>query len=597
MSKRLGLFATTEHPVLSLSVRAKLVATGRMQSQFEVLLRHLLYRFFHNEIFTSEDDETKRIILIGYAVALPALVVALFLFPAYHTFPPNPHPRPFWAQASDHYFYVMYSFVIMGSATIYEWDLLFPDLLDVHVLSILPIAARRLFFARVFALTIFFGLVLLGTGILGILFLPAIAELPNAARHLLAHAVAVLVSGTFAAATFLALQGTLICLLGERIFRRITPLLQGGSMMLLLIVLFLQPVLSRSITPILTSGDPRVLCFPPFWFLGIYESILGGRTTPAVFHLLAHIGCYALLTMLACALLTYPLAYRRKVRQLIEGGNATKSTSDATEPFQRVLHALILRSPAQRAIFHFIATTILRSQRQRVMLAMYAGLGIALTVAEVMGLRISGDRVHATLLAEKTPMAIPIMVFWTVAGLRSVLSSSIDRMGAWIFRVIIGCPRSDHLAGARIWVTLWATVLGTATGLFVHVLSSTNLRSTLLAGDQLLIAAGVSILLVDIFLFFMRAIPFTHFRKSSVTDVPLAVVRYFILFPIFVVATIHIQARIETSTLTLFKVSLIAFAAHLLIRKALERSIRQSTVDSLSDEADEFPQRLGLRSS
>ena len=82
----------------------------------------------------------------------PALLVALFLFPAYHGFPPYPLHRPFWSQAADHYFYVMYSFIVMGAATVYEWDLLFPDLLDIFVLSPLPIARRRLFFARVLAL-------------------------------------------------------------------------------------------------------------------------------------------------------------------------------------------------------------------------------------------------------------------------------------------------------------------------------------------------------------------------------------------------------------------------------------------------------------
>ena len=134
MSERLGLFPAAKIPVLSLSAQAEAVAAQRQQSQFEVLVRHLLYRFFHNELLAS-DDETKRVMQISYAVALPGLLVALFLFPAYHAFPPYPLHRPFWSQAADHYFYVMYSFIVMGAATVYEWDLLFPDLLDIFVLS------------------------------------------------------------------------------------------------------------------------------------------------------------------------------------------------------------------------------------------------------------------------------------------------------------------------------------------------------------------------------------------------------------------------------------------------------------------------------
>src|SRR5271170_4280556 len=351
MSERLGLFRPPKHPVLSLGAQAEPVAAIREQTQFEVLVRHLLHRFFHNELLTS-DDETKRVMQISYAVALPGLLVALFLFPAYHGFPPYPLHRPFWSQAADHYFFVMYSFIVMGAATVYEWDLLFPDLLDIFVLSPLPIVSRHLFFARVLALAIFLMLVLLGTSALGTIFLPLVAEQYNFPRHLFAHAAAVTMSGTFAATAFLALQGFLLNTVGERIFRQITPLLQGASIMALLTVLLLFPTLSGSLAPLLTSGSPAVRYFPPFWFLGIYERLLAGPSALPVFHELARIGCYALLIMLACTLLTYPLAYRRRVRQLIEGAAASASGS-TNIPIRRALHATILRQPPQRAVFHF----------------------------------------------------------------------------------------------------------------------------------------------------------------------------------------------------------------------------------------------------
>src|ERR1035437_561929 len=202
MSSRLGLFAPSKHPVLSLRVQAESALPNRTQNQFEVLVRHLVHRFFHNELLAS-DDETKRVMQLAYVVALPTLVVSLHLFPAYHAFPPAPFPRPYWPQVADHYFYVMYAFILMGAATVYEWDLLFPDVLDIFVLSILPISTRRLFFARVLALAIFLALVLIGTSILGTLLFPLVAGLPSLGSHLLGHAVAVLMSGAFTAGFFL----------------------------------------------------------------------------------------------------------------------------------------------------------------------------------------------------------------------------------------------------------------------------------------------------------------------------------------------------------------------------------------------------------
>ena len=594
MRERFGLFAPPKHPVLSLAVQAEDFTTEREQSQFEILVRHISYRFLHNELLTSDDDETKRVMQISCAIAVPGLLVALFLFPPYHGFPPNPLHRPFWAQVADHYFYVMYSFVVMGAATIYEWDLLFPDLVDVFVLSVQPIASRHLFFARVLALAIFLGLVLFGTSILGIVFLPLIAELPSFLRHLLAHSTAVFASGIFAAATFLALQGILLNIVGENIFRRITPLLQGASIMLLLVILLLHPTITRSLEPLLI-GAPAVRYFPPFWFLGIYERLLLGPSAPTIFHELAWTGCHALLVMLASAVFTYPLAYRRRVRQLIEGGRTIDAPSRSARPFQRILQATILRLPAQRAIFHFISQTILRAQRQRVMLAMYGGLGIALTLSEMLVFRVGGGHVRPALLPVGIRSAVPVMIFLTVAGLRSILTSSIDRRGAWLFRVIIGRPNAGHFAGTRVWVTLWAAFVGLATAITLHTLSPESLGSRLTTLNQLLVAVGVSFLLADILLFSVRSVPFTHLRKSSITDLPLVIVRYFVLFPLLITIIVHNESWTEVSAIHFVKTLIFLVAAHLLLLKTYSRTLSQSTLETSSDEADEFPQRLGLR--
>jgi hypothetical protein len=187
------------------------------------------------------------------------------------------------------------------------------------------------------------------------------------------------------------------------------------------------------------------------------------------------------------------------------------------------------------------------------------------------------------------------MVFLTVAGLRSVLASPIDRRGSWLFRVIIGRPNAGHFAGTRIWVTLWATAIGLATAIVLRALSPGNLRSHFTTLTQLLIAIGISFLLADIFLFTVRSVPFTHLRKSSITDLPLVIVRYFVLFPLLVAVLVHNEDWIETNALHVFKTLVFLIAAHFLLLKTHTRSLSQSTLDTPPDEADEFPQRLGLR--
>jgi hypothetical protein len=587
------LFGPPRHPVLSLSVHALPTAAPREQPRFEVLVRHLLYRFFHNELLAS-DDETKRILQIAYAVALPGLLLAMFLFPSYHAFPPYPVHRPFWPQVGDHYFYVMYSFVVMGAATVYEWDLLFPDLLDVFVLSILPIANNRLFFARVLALTIFLAVVLLGTSLFGIIAFPAVADLANPGRHLLAHTVAVIMSGTFAASFFLALQGILLNTVGERLFRRITPLLQGGSLMILLTVLLLYPTLSRSLQPLLFSHSLIVRCFPPLWFLGVYEQLLTGPSVLPVFREAAHTACYALLVVLAMTVATYPLAYRRRVRQIIEGARATTAPNRTILPLHGLLHATMLPIPAGRAMFHFISQTVLRSQRHRVMLAMYGGLGISLALANMVVFSVHGSSIRPQLLPTGIRAAVPIITFWTVIGLRSALAAPIDRRGSWLFRVLVGRPRSGLLEGNRMWVTLCAGLLGLATAIVLHFLSPPSLQIPVITAGQAIVATGSAILLADVLLFGMRTVPFTHLRKSSITDFPLMILRYGMVFPAYVFLVVHYEPQFESSIFSLIGIGLVIAGSHMVLLHLHARSVQASTLDVQLDDEDEFPQRLGL---
>ena len=594
MSNRLGLFAPPEHAVLSLSVQAAASVPNREQRQFEVLVRHLVFRFLHNELLTS-DNETRRVITISYVVALPTLLVSMFLYPAYHAFPPAPYPRPFWPQVGDHYFYVMYSFLIMGAATVYEWDLLFPDLLDVFVLSVLPISGRRLFAARVLALAIFLGLVLVGTGILGNLMLPMVAELPHTGRHFLAHFVAILMSGSFAATTFLALQGVLLNTIGERLFRRITPLLQGGSIMLLLMILLLYPTLSRSIQPLFTANVAAVRWFPPFWFLGVYERLLQGPSTSPLFTHLARTGSLALAAMIALVFITYPLAYRRRVRQVIEGGQTQETTHRNASSLRHLLHVVLVRLPAQRSVFHFVSQTILRAQRQRIMLALYGGLALALSLANMLVLHIVGGRIRPALLPYGIRAAVPIMAFWTVIALTSILSAPIDRRGAWIFSVLLGRPGHGHFAGTRLWITAWAVVISGSTASILHLLSPLAMRMPRIFAGQLLVAAGLSLLLTDMRLFSVRTIPFTHLRTSSVSDFPLMIVRYFVLFPVLVSVVVSAEHWIEASLPHLVETALLFAVAHMVFVQANARSIRQSTIETPLEESEEFLQRLGLR--
>src|SRR5215475_2706942 len=132
MHSAFQIFSTPENPVLSLEVQARMPQKEILRmNRFVVLAGHFLNRFFDNPLTSLDGENGVRAIQILCFAAVPGLMFALSLIPSYFIFPPNPAPRAYWPRVSDHYFYVMYASLAMGAATVFEWDLLFPDLIDV----------------------------------------------------------------------------------------------------------------------------------------------------------------------------------------------------------------------------------------------------------------------------------------------------------------------------------------------------------------------------------------------------------------------------------------------------------------------------------
>jgi hypothetical protein len=564
------------------------------QKQFKLLVRHLLDRFFNNEIVSADGETLPLIMTVAWAIALPTLVATIFLFPAYHAFKPRPPKPPFWGQVTDHYGFVMYSWVVMGAITVFEWDLLVPNVLDVFVLSVLPIGERRLLLARVAAVLTFLGLFLLGTSSLGTIFFPLATEPSDVPRAYAAHFVAVMTAGLCAASLVLALQGLLISLLGARLFRSISSFLQSLVVMVLSTVLFLFPVFSRSLEALIQSGSTAVRWFPPFWFLGIYESIVGGSSALPAFTQLAHTGYEATSLLMVLAIITYPLAYARSTRQAVEGFIAPNRRNRLVQSAVHILHATLLRTPRRRAVYHFISQTLFRSQRHRLYLAMYAGIGIALACVWVVVLRVEGDRIRIAVSSSGARLAVPALAFWIVAGLCTSLLSPADPAGSWVFRLIHGKASSEHLAATKLWVLFWAMVMTLGAVAVLQLISYPELRAPRELVTQVLVAAGICLLLTDTFLLQRATIPFTEGRVPHNTDLAFILLRYIVFFPALVVATVNYEWWIEVSAGHLIVTTLLIIAAHFALRYVRSRIRRERASRNVTQEEGEVSRVLGL---
>src|SRR5664279_2259969 len=89
------LFTMSGPPALSLNAQA---ALGPPQfperSQFSLLVRHFLERFFNHETASPDGDAKARLVLIAFATGVPSFMVALYLWSVYHPFPVFPPGNP-----------------------------------------------------------------------------------------------------------------------------------------------------------------------------------------------------------------------------------------------------------------------------------------------------------------------------------------------------------------------------------------------------------------------------------------------------------------------------------------------------------------------
>ena len=603
------LLMMSEPEALSLNAQAALgAAHPPRRSQFVLLVRHFLERFFNHETASPDGDAKARLILIALATGIPGFMVALYLWPVYHPFigwPPGKAltlgPPPYWLQVNHHFFFVLYSFVALGIITVFEWDMFFPDLLDVFVLTTLPIKDGKLFQARVAAIGIFIGGFLLDANLLAPLAIPAAFDPPNLARMLAGHIAAVLGSGLFSAAFVLATQGVLLSVLGERLFRRLSLVLQGLSISVLLMLLLLFPVLSNAVPVFLQSGERWVLWCPPFWFLGVYQRMLEGPAALPIYTRLAQTGGIALLATIALAALAYPVAYIRRVRQLIVGPGTRDTRGFAARPLHGLLHGTVLSSPVRRAVFHFISQTLLRVQRYRIYLVLYGGVGLSVVVASVLRLSVARGVVRVEISADGIRAAIAIVAFWTIAGLRMAFVSPGNRQGSWVFRIVHGRPpvletAMNQLRAAQQWTLLWAGVITLGACVAGETVAPAELRSWPAAASLLLIAAGMCLLLTDVFFLNVKTIAFTGDTAREQGNLAMAVLKYYTFFPLVVWLPVVLEPWIAAGILHFVLAASGVAAAHLALRKLHRRIIEEHcNMPGLEDDEDDFPMKLGLR--
>jgi len=256
----------------------------------------------------------------------------------------------FWLRFSP-YFFVSYSMIVVGFVMIFKWDSLFPDRRDYLILGSLPIRYRDLFVSKIKALSLFIGIFALSANFFATVMVPVGGGRAVGASFI-AHVAGVFGGALFMALGFAALQGTLIAILPDRIFRRLSPIIQMVSIGVLLTIFLIYPLIQASITPLANNSSRLMQYFPIFWFLGLYIVLLPGAVPNPIFTALAVKAAYGLLAVGALFLLTYGIAYKRHARSILDAIEA-QPPKDSGWRFRlaQSVDRILLNHPVQRACF------------------------------------------------------------------------------------------------------------------------------------------------------------------------------------------------------------------------------------------------------
>jgi len=270
-------------------------------------------------------------------------------------------------------------------------------------------------------------------------------------------------------------------------------------------------------------------------------------------------------------------------------------------PLNEFLHCTVVRPPIRRAVFHFIGQTLLRVPRYRIYLVLYGGVGLSVMVATVLRFTVVGQHLRAEVSADGIRVAIGIVAFWVIAGLRTAFVSSGNQRGGWVLRIVHGKPSyfdaaMEQLLAAKVWVMLCAAAVTTWAIAALRLVAPAELREWPAVAAQLLVAAGMCVLLTDAFLMNVTIVPFTGEQASEQPNLALTMLGYFTFFPVVMWLSLVTETWVEESGEHFGIAAISIVVAHLWFRKRHRDVVRlHSSQLELEEGEDDFPMKLGLR--
>ncbi len=484
---------------------------SRVTSKNErVLARVFFGRLFENDIFSSSSAANSSLIFLLALVATPGVMFSgaqIFSWA---------HLRAMGIRLDDpmivdsallrsQAFHIDFVMAIAGIVTMMVWSSLTPDRRDALVLGALPITAREQAHGRLLALLKFFGMFIVAVSVptaIAYNFVSVGAEnVTQFPGRVLGHVVAATLAGGSVFFLLLTIQLALAAMFGPRAIRFITLPLQLASLLGMIAALSTSAAI---VQPILVDGADAgalVMWNPAAWFAGVYRWAYGDHRE--IFTLLAMRGVAAGIVIIASALILYPLAYERCLRNVITSeGRTTGAMQRGWATLAAKLLRPLLRGPLQRGLAAFMLATLGRSQSHRFLIGIYAG------VAFLLALPIAGRllEIPTTDRLRYAWFAVPLgFTFWLVCGVRVALMMPVEPAANWVFKL------TEPVDKRRVLTTV-VTVMAFVTCIPIAALASGTLvllGEETMAATVFLIVVLAGLCLIEMLTLTMKTVPFT----------------------------------------------------------------------------------------
>ena len=424
-----------------------------------VLTRHFFERLFQNEIIPFEDQMKEKLFTVLAMLAAVGWVLTNTLFSRY-----------MFVEDAGQSWLEKFAFlgvfmIILALAVILEWDVLFPDRRDHLNLRSLPIGPGTLFTAKFLSFLLFVGMFSAAANALSVFgvafFLPRWTgdSLEALLRYMGAHLLSTTAAFLFVFLFFLFLEAALLAFFGPRAFRAVSLAFRLVFSVLCVVAVLaalvdpysLQKVLNH-VSSLRTTRPTSVLLFPPMWFTGLYETLIGRRDPLYVAG--ANIGLAAILSLGLADFLAMSFSYRKHIRKSLEVRPVRLPLAGIRAAGGKLFDRLVLRDPVQRAVFHFTGKTLRTSAAHKVRLAGYlaAALGFLLLVLGTRKIDLSGP---AT--ANLNILSAPVILgFFVLLGFRSGMNIPYEPEANWIFRLTESKERKHYFIALKKVVLFFA---------------------------------------------------------------------------------------------------------------------------------------------